>query len=50
MAKPLARRILDDYYGTPREPWPEWWYELPYFPVAHDGSPSLKIPEGATGG
>lgn len=42
VAAPIVRRILDDAFGSFREPWPEWWHEQPYDPV--------DIPEGATGG
>ena len=42
VAAPIVRRILDDYFGVERAPWPPWWRALPYIPV--------EIPEGATGG
>ena len=29
---PMIRRILDDYLGEPRNPFPEWWQE-PYIPL-----------------
>jgi len=42
VAAPIARRIMDDYFGVARAPWPSWWHEQPYIPV--------EIPEGGTGG
>ncbi|MCY4145017.1 MAG: penicillin-binding transpeptidase domain-containing protein [Chloroflexi bacterium] len=29
---PMIRRILDDYWGYPQKPYPDWWAE-PYVPV-----------------
>ncbi len=39
---PIARRILDAYFGAPQAPWPSWWTQNPYY--------ELNIPEGSTGG
>ena len=27
VAAPIARRILDYYFGAPQAPWPDWWLE-----------------------
>ncbi|MYE79469.1 MAG: hypothetical protein F4243_10910 [Chloroflexi bacterium] len=29
---PMIRRILDDYWGYPQKPYPDWWQD-PYIPV-----------------
>jgi penicillin-binding protein 2 len=39
---PIARRMLDAYFGAPNEPFPEWWFTNPYY--------ELQIPQGSTGG
>jgi len=39
VAAPIVRRILDDYFGVVRAPFPEWWRQE-YTPVS--------VPEGAT--
>jgi penicillin-binding protein 2 len=41
-AGPIARRILDSYFGQTAYPYPEWWFENEYVP--------LEIPNNATGG
>ncbi|MEO8607073.1 MAG: penicillin-binding transpeptidase domain-containing protein [Chloroflexota bacterium] len=41
-AGPIARRILDGYFGQKPYPFPGWWYDLKYVP--------LEIPDNATGG
>ena len=33
IAAPIARRILDDYFGQTRAPFPVWWNEEPYDPL-----------------
>jgi penicillin-binding protein 2 len=33
VAAPIVRRILDDYFGQPRGPFPWWWNEGPYVPL-----------------
>ena len=33
VAAPIVRRILDQYYAAPIEPFPEWWFELEYIPL-----------------
>jgi penicillin-binding protein 2 len=38
IATPIVRRILDDYFGQPREPYPIWWGTEEFLP--------LDIPEG----
>lgn len=42
VAAPIARRILDDYFGTQRASFPEWWNTDPYVP--------LDVPEGGGAG
>jgi penicillin-binding protein 2 len=39
IAAPIARRILDDYFGAEEAPFPDWWAKGPYEP--------LPIPKGA---
>jgi len=39
---PIVRRVLDAYFGVAPSPYPDWWFENPYF--------ELQIPEGSTGG
>jgi len=34
--------VLDAYFGVAPSPYPDWWFENPYF--------ELQIPEGSTGG
>jgi penicillin-binding protein 2 len=41
-AGPIARRILDSYFGATPYPYPDWWFEDTYVP--------LEIPDNATGG
>jgi penicillin-binding protein 2 len=42
VAAPIARRILDFYFGEQWYGYPRWWFENSYVP--------LVIPEGGTGG
>jgi cell division protein FtsI/penicillin-binding protein 2 len=41
-AGPIARRILDSYFGQKLYPYPGWWFDNQYVP--------LEIPDNATGG
>jgi cell division protein FtsI/penicillin-binding protein 2 len=34
VSAPIVRRILDDYFGVDREPYPRWWNETTYLPLS----------------